>query len=195
MTIKAKRILKEAKNIESEFFELDQGQKRAKMELEFSSPNDIFDTNAKTKLPLLSDDFIDWVKTSFDYTPKGYKIDLLISFDDMGGYSEEGLQDIFKKNLLLESKRVGRDISSKNKIAVWLIVLGIIFLVTMILISALWKEENLVKTIFTYVADIAATVTIWEALTLLIVQNNERSGYLANLLKKYSSIRFVKKEK
>lgn len=63
----------------------------------FASPKEIFDTNAMTKIPVLSDGFLDWIRVAFDYAPNKYRIDLDIGFDDMGGYDEGQLSEIFKK--------------------------------------------------------------------------------------------------
>lgn len=70
-----KEVLKRIKDNEENFFDLDKENKIALMKLEFDNPNDIFDLNSITKTPLLNDDFIDWLKCSFEYAPDKYKID------------------------------------------------------------------------------------------------------------------------
>ncbi len=65
------------------------------MKLEYDKVSDILDKNAKTKTPLLSDDFIDWTKTAMEYTPDKHRIDVDVSFKDLEGYSGEELKDIF----------------------------------------------------------------------------------------------------
>lgn len=187
-----KELLDLYKDIENEFFELDHEKKIALMKLHFSKVSDIFDTNSLTKQPIMSDDFLDWIKSAFDYAPKKYKIDIDISFDDLEDYSEEELEKLFLKNVFLEAKKSGRDIIAKNKIALNLIVLGLIFLVTMILITSLWKDGGVIKEIISYIMDIACTVTIWEALTILIIDNKEKREYSKNLMKKFDKIIFHK---
>lgn len=187
-----KELLNLYKDIENEFFELDHEKKIALMKLHFSKVSDIFDTNSLTKQPIMSDDFLDWIKSAFDYAPKKYKIDIDISFDDLEDYSEEELEKLFLKNVFLEVKKSGRDMIAKNKIALNLIVLGLIFLVTMILITSLWKDGGVIKEIISYIMDIACTVTIWEALTILIIDNKEKREYRKNLMKKFDKIIFHK---
>ncbi|MBQ7243667.1 MAG: hypothetical protein IJS52_05630, partial [Bacilli bacterium] len=114
------RLLKQYKNIEDEFFDLDHANKKALMKLEFEKPSDIFDKNAVTKLPVLSDDFLDWVLACFEYAPHSYKIDLDIAFTEMEGYSEEQLKDIFFKNMVLEGKKSLKATHVKNFIALGL---------------------------------------------------------------------------
>ena len=186
-------MAEEFKNIEEYFFELDKENEKAKMRLEFDKPSDIFDINAITKIPVLSDDFLDWVKSCFDYAPKGYRIDLEISFNDLEGYEEKELKEIFEKNILLEAKKAIKETISKNKIAIGLMITGLIFLVSMIALLSFWKDGGVIKEIVSYIFDIATTVTLWESMTILIVENKEKRDLYKNLIKKYDSISFTKK--
>lgn len=185
----AKR-LKELLNVESDFFELDDKSKTAYMRLKFDKPSDIFDTNAITKLPVFSDDFLDWLKSAFDFAPKKYKIELEIRFNDMQGYDDKSLQEIFRKNMMLEFKKNESKARAKDRIAYSLIAIGVVFFVAMMLITSLWKNGGLLKDIFSYVADIATTVAFWEAMCILVVENKERRSYMANLVGRFSKISF-----
>lgn len=186
--------VKKFKNIENEFFELDHENKIAFMKLEFEKPSDIFDKNSITKTKILSDDFFEWIKSSFEYAPKKYKIALDIYFDDLEGYSEEELQNIFHKNMLLEAKKSINYAGLKNKIAIGLIITGTISLISMILLMSLWANGGIAKEIISYIFDIATTVTFWEAMTILIVENKEKRDLTKNYLRKYKSIAFHKKQ-
>lgn len=186
--------IQEFLNVEDEFFELDKDKRVAYMKLEFARPDDIFDKNSITKMPVLSDDFLDWVNSSFDLSPKNYKIDLEVSFDDMQGYDNERLQTIFRKNMLLEYKKTQGKARTKNIVAFSLIGIGVVFFVAMFLVTNLWKEGGLAKDIFSYIADIATTVTIWEAMAILVVENKERRSYMKNLYSRFRSIEFKQKE-
>ena len=79
--------------------------------------------------------------------------------------------------MVLESKKAVKKISLKNKIAISLIIIGVTLLVGMILLLSLWKDGGTVKEVVSYVLDIATTVTIWEAMNILIVENKERRTY------------------
>ena len=188
--MKKEQYLKELLNVENEFFDLDHNKKIAYMHLEFDKPSDIFDLNSKTKLPVLSDDFMEWIASAFDYAPKKYKIDLDVTFTDMEGFDNDTLQAVFKKNMMLEFKKNESKARTKNNIAFSLIGIGVMFFITMILINNLWINGGLIKDIFKYVADIATTVTFWEAMTILVVENKERRSYMKNLIERFSSIRF-----
>jgi hypothetical protein len=182
------------KKLDYEFFELDDANKIAYMKLEFSKPSDIFDKNSITKTPMLSDDFIDWVHTSFDYTPRKYKLNLDVAFDDMEGYAPEQLKAVFDKNIGLEFKKIERKALSKNKVAFCLIGIGVAFLLAMLLITHLWSGESVAKSIFTYVFDIATTVTIWEAMTILVVESKERRSRMNALAKRIDDVNFSHKK-
>ena len=180
--------------IEENFFALDKENKIAHIDLEFGSPKDIFDSNVVGKTPMLNDDFMEWLTTALEYTPRRYKLDLSIHFAEMDGYEEEALTDAFKKNMMLEFIRIERKVHSKNKIAYLLIGLGLAFLLSMILIENLWQGESLARTIFTYVFDIATTVTFWEALTILVVETFERRKEMRFFAKTLNEVTFAKKE-
>jgi len=189
-----KKELKEFIDIEDEFFKLDKENKIAYMKLEFKKTTDIFDINSISKMPILSDDFIDWISSSFDMAPHNYKIDLEISFDDLEGYDNDALKNIFKKNMMLEFKKTRGQSHTKNLIAFSLIGIGIVFFTAMLLVSNLWKDGGVSKDIFAYIADIATTVTFWEAMTILVVENKERRSYMKNLYSRFANIEFKKKK-
>ena len=186
--------IKEVMNIEEEFFDLDKENKVALMKLEFDSPDEIFDRNSITKTPIFNDEFTEWLQSCFDYTPKGYQIDLDISFADMGKFKEEELQDIFNKNMVLEFKKSERQFLYKSKIAIGLFMTGLAFLVAMILVTTLWQEDRALKDIIIAIIEIASWVTIWEALDIFIIEHSERRKYMKRLKKKFKDIKFNKKK-
>ena len=52
-----------------------------------------------------------------------------ISFDDLEGYDNDSLQDIFNRNMMLEFKRNEVKANTKNKIAISLICIGLLFFI------------------------------------------------------------------
>ena len=92
--------------------------------------------------------------------------------------------------MLLESKKSLNENSFKNKIGISLFIIGLISLVIMILLMSLWKEGGIIKEIISYIFDIAVTVTFWEALTILIVENKEKRKKDIEFIKRYKSINF-----
>ena len=177
--------------IEDSFFELDHVNKKVLMRLKYDSPNDIFNANVVTKIPTLNEDFFEWIKSSFENAPGDYKIDLVISFNDIKGYTSEDLKEIFIKNTILEAVKSLKVTKAKSKIAFSLIFIGILFFISMMLINSFWTSESIIKDIVKYIMDIATTVTIWEALTILIIENKEKRDLTRNLYKRFDSIVFI----
>lgn len=186
--------LKEAMNIDESFFEIDRSNNTAAIILEFERPEDVFDTNYASKVPVLSDDFLELISGAFDLVSPAYKIDLTVRFDDMGDHSEKELSEIFGKNINLELKRKLTDNGKRNRIAYSLMGVGVLFFMFMLMINHLWNSESIWKEIFSYISDIATTVTFWEAMTILVVEQKENRAYMKNLRTRFSAIRFVQKK-
>lgn len=188
-----KKIIKKFE-VEREFFDIDDENKRTNFNLEFSSPEDIFDPNLKSGVPALSDDFVEWLKEALEYSPKKYKIDLNVTFDGLGEYTEEELKFIFQKNMMLEYKKMKRNEFSKNRLAYSLIGVGIVLLISTFTILSMWKNIGLIYEIFSYILDIATTVVFWEALTILLVEGRERKFYLKQIITRFDKVVFKKKD-
>ena len=194
MKLKEKKKIIKKFDVEREFFDIDDENKRTNFNLEFSSPEDIFDPNLKSGVPALSDDFVEWLKEALEYSPKKYKIDLNVTFDDLGEYTEEELKFIFQKNMMLEYKKMKRNEFSKNRLAYSLIGVGIVLLISTFTILSMWKNIGLIYEIFSYILDIATTVVFWEALTILLVEGRERKFYLKQIITRFDKVVFKKKD-
>lgn len=187
--------LKDITNIEQDFFEIDKKKKVARIVLDFEKPSDIFDTNYVSKIPVLSDDFLDWIDSAFRIIPKKYKIKLDICFDDMEGFDAAGLEKIFAKNMLLEHRSKVSARKRERNLAWSLIGLGMLLLFSTIFLNLFWQEESIRHEIILYVLDIASTVTFWEAFTILIVKRQEIFGDQKDLISRFASISFHASEK
>lgn len=181
-------------NIEKEFFIINDEDKTCEMNLLFTSPDEIFDKNSITKIPVFNDDFIEWLQSAFDYAPKKYKIILNVEFDDLNGYKEEELHEIFIKNLALEIKKIEKTASTKNRIALNFIILGVIFFIGMVLVGGLMDSKSIGVQILESILEIASWVTIWEAITIIVIDTKERRSYMSSMAKRFKSIVFKKKK-
>ncbi len=180
-------------NLEEEFFDIDKENNLARITIEFKSPSEILEVNYKTKIPVLNDEFIDWIHSTFAQVSSKYKVDVTIMFDDMEGYTSEELENIFAKNIGLEFKTILHSSRRKRNVALLLVGIGVLSFVAMMLISKLWVSESIWRDIFIYISDIATTVTFWEAMTILIVEGTEERAHLRNLAKRFNSLTFKKK--
>lgn len=182
--------IKELHEIDKEFFVIDETAKVAHIDLLFDSPADIFDTNHLSKMPIMSDDFIEWIGSAFKLVAPRYRIDLDVHFKDMQGYSPEQLQEIFFKNIDLEFRSKYHEGLKGDRIALGLTAVGVIFFILMILMNQLWKTESVWKDIFTYVSDITTTIAFWEAVTILLIDRPQERAYLRNLTERFAAINF-----
>ena len=57
------------------------------------------------------------------------------------------------------------------------------------------KDGGTAKDVVSYVLDIATTVVLWKAMTILIAENIEKRKMTTALIKKFDAISFHKKEK
>ena len=94
--------------IENEFFDIE--GKIARVRLHFGRPEEIFDANCLSKIPVFNDDFDEWLQSVFRMIPSKYQIALEISFDDMDGFSREQMDDVFRKNLILAARSASQSV-------------------------------------------------------------------------------------
>lgn len=191
----AKSYFKEINNIEKEFFDIDEINNTANIVLRFEKPSDIFDNNYVSKTPVLSDDFLDWISSSFKIISKKYKINLEVQFDDLEDFNESELESIFRKNILLEYADKKSERKKEKGVAWSLIGVGTVLLIFSILMNFYWKSGNITLEIVKYVFDIAVTVTYWEAFTILIVKRQEIFGFQKDILTRFSAIKFCAYQK
>ena len=183
-------IIRDCADAESSFFSVEDGTDTVNVTLKYDKPDDIFDPRYDSKLPLLNTEFLDRISNTLNMIPSKYKIDLTVRFSDPKEYSEQTLPDILRENIRLEVSKSSMEIHRRNQIATVLIIVGAISFAVMMLISNLWGRENMWKDLFFYIADIAATVTLYEALSILLLQQKEYRIHLNDLERRISSFSF-----
>ena len=181
-------------NIEEVFFKLDHEQKTALIQMEYEKPGDIIESSAVTKTPRMTSDFLEDLINKFDYVPIKYKVHLLITFENMEGYSEAQMVDICSKNILLETKARYRIASDHNRLALYLCATGLVCILLATWIGNVWKEESRLRDIVSYILDIVATVPFWAAMEIYFIDNAERRRKLLNLSKRFKKIEFRRKQ-
>lgn len=135
-------------NIQNQFFYVSDNITAVK--LEYTSPNDIFDTSLITKVPVLKDEFLTKISSAFSYVPQKHKINLEVYFDDIGHYTNKQLEDIFKKNIELQFRKNLIRQRQKNNIAISFSVAGILFFLLMLIFNNT-LNDGLIKDIIIYV--------------------------------------------
>ena len=193
--MKKNEFVEKYKHIEEEFFILDKENNIANISLEFNNPSEIFDLNYVTKTPILNDELTEWIYSIFELVPNRYKINLNICFDSLEGYKEEELLDIFKKNILLEYKKLINSQHRQRRIALSFLGSGILVLIITLLLTFLWKDGGVLKEVIAYILDVIVYVVMWEAVTILVVDSRERNFKIKNAIKRFNKITFSKMEK
>ena len=184
-------VRRDFKQIEKEFFDVEDETGTAKVCLHFGSPHEVLDSNCLSKTPLFNDDFDEWLQSAFAMIPSKYRIALEITFDDMVGYTPDQLKDIFRKNLMLSARTLFQSIRSRDRIAVGLMAAGALSFIAMMLIGRLWEAGSFWHEVFFYFLDIATTVLFWEAAGILLVENREHRVTMKAFRERFESIRFT----
>ena len=192
MKTKMEQTKSEFRSIEEEFFELDHENKEVLIRRTFEKPEEIFDTNAVTKTPLMTEEFIESLIGAFDRVPDKYKLNIRIAFDDLDGYSEEQLVDICRKNFMQETKTRIRYAYRQNRLAVALCGIGLFFILLSIWLGSVWTAESTVRDVVLYILDIVATVPFWGAMEICIIDNRERRRKILNIKRRFHTIEFIK---
>ena len=180
-------------SIHDDFFQLDKQNKLARIDLTFDRPSDIFTRTVQAGIPVLCDEFRKWLMNSFDYIPDRYKLDFSVSFSDLEGYTEERLEEIFRKNMMLELRILGQKKRRRNRLVLVLCLIGLAFILFAAWLNRLWMNEGTERNIVFFILDIVATVPFWGAMDIYLVEGSERRKTAANIRKRFSSISFHRK--
>lgn len=194
MKTSMKQTRKEYEDIEGAFFEMDHEQKEVLVRLEYEKPEDIFDTSAATKTPLITAEFIENLIGTFDRVPDRYKLNIEVTFENLDGYTEAELSDICRKNILQETKTRVRLTRRQNGLALALCGAGILFILLSIWVSNIWNTESIAKEIVVYVLDIVATVPFWGAMEIYLIDNREKRRKITNITRRFHTIDFRQAE-
>ena len=180
-------------SIHEDFFQLDKQNKLARIDLAFDSPSDIFAQTVHAGTPVLSGEFLALLMDSFDYIPDRYKLDISVSFSDLEEYSEEDLEEIFRKNMMLQLRILGQKTRRRNRLVRILCVIGLAIILFGAWLNRIWANEGTAKDTVFFVLDIAATVPFWGAMDIYLVEGSERRKTAANIRKRFNSISFRRK--
>ena len=181
-------------SIHDDFFRLDKEKKLARIDLDFHAPSEIFSSTVQAGTPMMSEEFLTWLFNTFDFIPDRYKLDISVYFSDLEGYSEERLEEIFRKNILLSLRILGQKARRRNRLVLILCMTGLVFILLTAWLNRLWTNEGTVKDIAFFILDIVATVPFWGAMDIYLVEGSERRRTVANIRKRFNSISFHRKD-
>ena len=184
---------KEFLSIYGDFFRLDKQEKTARIDLEFRAPSEIFSSTVQTGIPLMSEEFLTQLYNTFDYIPDRYKLDISVSFRDLEGYSEERLEEVFRKNMILALRIINQKTHRRNRLVLILCATGLMFILLSAWLNRVWTDEGTVRETVSFILDIVATVPFWGAMDIWLVEGSERRRTAANIRKRFNSISFCRK--
>ena len=158
--------------------------------MKYEKPEDLFDLNCVSETPVLSQDELMHIGSLFGLVTAEYKVDLTIRFDDMGSYDEDKLMDIFIRNFAIESKSKTGMNNDRKKLAFWFIGVGAVSFILMFMIRALWNTGSVWSELFFYMFDIITMVVLYQAATILLVENREQRSLTRHLQHRFYAIHF-----
>ena len=180
-------------SVHDDFFQLDRQQKLARIDMEFNTPSEIFSPVVQSGIPMMSEDFLAQLFNAFDYIPDRYKLDISVTFRDLEGYSEERLNEIFRKNIMLALRTLVQKTRRQNRLVLILCLIGLVFILLSAWLNRLWTDEGTGKDIVFFILDIVATVPFWGAMDIYLVDGSRRRKTAANIRKRFNSITFHRK--
>ena len=186
-------MIKELQDIEHKFFEIDEDRKLAKIVLQYERPEVLFDHTIVSGAPLMRPEILGAIERTFALVSPKYMLDLTLRFDEMGTYSEENLMDALKKNFALEVKSKRAASERRSKLARGFFASGLLTFFLMVMFRFVWITESAWSEFFFYLFDIAATVSLYEAVTILSVEREEKQAVIRDLHKRFSGIHFEKR--
>ena len=137
---------------------MNEQEKLARVDLAFETPSEIFSSTVQSGFPIMSEEFLTWLYNTFDFIPDKYKLDINIFFTDLEGYTEEELEEIFRKNRLLVLRILGQKARRRNRLVMILCAIGLVFILLTAWLNRLWTGEGPARDIVFYVLDIVSTV-------------------------------------
>ncbi len=183
------------------YFDLDDKKKEANVNLLYDNPNEIFDIHFLSKKPIINDDFLNEIFYALRVLPSKYYVNFNIYFKDINGYSENELEDIFVKSIMITNAEWRIEEKKSNKVGLFFSIIGIVFLIILWVLTAILEAKfsdissMLAYRVFYYVLDILITVILWEAVTIYFVKRNEDRAKHISFNRRLNVVTFKKYEK
>lgn len=197
MKNKNKNLFENKRQIEllEKYYVVDNDKKIINIDLHYPKSSDILLNNeGNINCPLFKNEILETVNNSIERTPKDYKVNIIFDIEDYENYNPKQIIESFNDTLELGQYSARRGKQLKNLIASILILVGIILLFFMIIgKNNNWFEEGIKSDIISEVIDIAAWVFIWEAVTMIFLEQPEQNKFALKIRRKVVQITMLKK--
>lgn len=176
------------------YYNIDNENKIISIDLHYQKVSDILLTNeGNINYPLFKNEIIETVNNAIKRTPRDFKINIVFDIQDYENYNPKQIIESFNDTLELGQYSARRSKQTKNLIATILILIGIILLFFMIIgNNNNWFKEGIKSDIISEVIDIAAWVFIWEAVTMLFLEQPEQNKLTLLIRRKVVQITMLK---
>ena len=176
------------------YYNIDNENKIISIDLHYQKVSDILLTNeGNINYPLFKNEIIETVNNAIKRTPRDFKINIVFDIEDYENYNPKQIIESFNDTLELGQYSARRSKQTKNLIATILILIGIILLFFMIIgNNNNWFKEGIKSDIVSEVIDIAAWVFIWEAVTMLFLEQLEQNKLALLIRRKVVQITMLK---
>lgn len=197
MKNKNKNLFENKRQIEllEKYYVVDNDKKIINIDLHYPKSSDILLNNeGNINCPLFKNEILETINNSIERTPKDYKVNIIFDIEDYENYNPKQIIESFNDTLELGQYSARRGKQLKNLIASILILVGIILLFFMIIgKNNNWFEEGIKSDIISEVIDIAAWVFIWEAVTMIFLEQPEQNKFALKIRRKVVQITMLKK--
>lgn len=171
---KGKKVQKDLHDILQGHYVLDDKEGLCTVPFYFENFSDFFETRVGNK-PILKGSLRESLEGLLTTVPECYDLLLDIEIENDEGHDEKEARAALLDGLFLNSIRYRKRLKGKSLLALVLLLGGILVLIAMALLETfLFKgEDNAGESIVIEILDIAASVFVWEAVTLYFIERSE----------------------
>ncbi len=180
------------------YYVVNEEEKTVDIKLGYDSTDNLFtDDYASDDHPEVSHDIVERVSDIIGRVPADYKANIKLQIDDLEEHSPETVLESFNDAIEFSHYSVHKETKHKWVQIALLIIAGLLFLIFMNVGDACgWfgdSEDSLTKTIVEFI-DIAGTVFLWEAVTIIFLSPSEEKLRTLRFKKRVNSISILDKE-
>lgn len=195
--IKKQKIEIEDRQIElyKEYYELDEENKLINIPLRYEKASELLNQNVGLKdKPQFSPDVIETIINITENAPLGYKLNVQFEIDDFEGYDPKLLIKSLNDTLELGQYNAKNNRQKKEFLSAILVLVGALILCALVFVKDKnWLGDGLRASVLSEIFDIVAWVFIWEAASILFLDNSTETRISLFIKHKISKVSMFKK--
>ena len=194
--LKHGKIKKEDYELLNQYYDLDNENQIATINLYYDKVSDVFIKNYnQNKKTTINEEVFENIKKSAEKIPLVYTLKIRFIFNNLEDFFLDELKEDFYSYLAINDYYANKLIFHKSKLSLAILLIGVLFLV----LNALLKGFDLIinfskawQEIISEILDITAWVFVWEAVTIFYFERNGIKAKLASLRLRVHDIEFIK---